>query len=153
VPKVQGSTAGPRGSYASRRLGLAEQYLRSPALEHVERLSKLLLGDTDRLGRVFAPGKAPRRRLEMQGNGGPAGWAYVSNGRSVAVTVDYAVDPGRYDIRLTTPDGTQETLGSMRVYDERGSWTGRSEQTIENGSTIALIDASGHEVCRGTVSV
>ena len=77
MPKVQGSTAGPRGSYASRRLGLAEQYLRSPALEHVERLSELLLGDTDRLGRVFAPGKAPRRRLEMQGNGGK-GSSYVS---------------------------------------------------------------------------
>jgi len=90
--------------------------------------------------------------VAMNGNSGPAGWAYVSNGRAVAVTVDYAVGPGRYDIRLTAPNGTQETLGSMHVSDERGSWTGRSEQTIENGSTIALVDASGHEVCRGTVS-
>jgi anti-sigma factor RsiW len=83
---------------------------------------------------------------------GPAGWAYVTGGRAVAVAVDYGVPSGTYQVRVTAPDGTVETLGAMSVAGGRGSWTGRSDAPIASGSKIALVDATGAEVCRGTVS-
>jgi hypothetical protein len=39
----------------------------------------------------------------------------------------------------------------MTVDAGRGSWTGRSAQKIMNGSTVALVDSAGHEMCHGTV--
>jgi hypothetical protein len=40
----------------------------------------------------------------------------------------------------------------MTIDGNHGSWTGRSNRPITNGSTIALVDASGAAVCRGMVS-
>jgi hypothetical protein len=83
--------------------------------------------------------------------GAPAGWAYVSDGHAVAVNVNYGVASGDYQVRATAPGGTVETLGTMTVDAGRGSWTGRSAQKIMNGSTVALVDSAGHEMCHGTV--
>lgn len=81
----------------------------------------------------------------------PAGWAYVSDGHGVAVTVSYGVAAGGYAVQVKSPDGRAETLGTMTIDDTHGSWTGRSARPITNGSTIALVAADGAAVCRGTV--
>jgi Putative zinc-finger len=81
----------------------------------------------------------------------PAGWAYVSNDHGVAVTMNYGVPSGGYAVRVTSPDGPATTLGTMTIKDNHGSWTGRSARPITSGSTIALVDAAGAAVCRGTV--
>ncbi len=81
-----------------------------------------------------------------------AGWAYVTGGHSVAVTVDYGVSSGRYHVQLTRADGGAQSLGTMTVNGNRGSWTGRSARTITRGSTLALVDAAGRAVCHGTVT-
>jgi len=81
----------------------------------------------------------------------PAGWAFVSGGRGVAVTVDYGVASGGYEVQVKSPDGRAETLGTMTIDDNRGSWTGRSARPITDGATIALVDAAGTAVCHGTV--
>jgi hypothetical protein len=82
----------------------------------------------------------------------PAGWAYVSDGHGVAVTVSYGMTTGSYGVQVKSPDGRAETLGTMTVADNHGSWTGRSPVAITNGSTIALVDATGAAVCHGTVA-
>jgi len=95
--------------------------------------------------------------VAMQGgpNDTPAGWAYVANGHGVAVSISYsvssAVPSGNYDIRVTPRKGTATTIGAMSIDATRGSWTGRSPEALGAGSRIALVDATGHEVCHGTV--
>ena len=39
----------------------------------------------------------------------------------------------------------------MTIDAFKGSWTGRSKAALSAGSRIALVDATGHEVCHGTV--
>jgi anti-sigma factor RsiW len=84
--------------------------------------------------------------------GGPAGWTYVTDHRSVAVSVSYGVESGDYAVQVTSPDGTKQTLGTLKVDGGHGSWTGRSTDAIAKGSTIALVDHGGTEMCQGTVS-
>lgn len=81
----------------------------------------------------------------------PAGWAYVSNGHGVAVSVAYGIPPGRYAVRVEPTRGSTQTIGTMQVEAGRGSWTGHSARALDAGSRIALVDASGNEVCHGTV--
>jgi hypothetical protein len=83
----------------------------------------------------------------------PAGWAYVSAGHGVAVTVNYGMPSGGYAVRVKSPDGSAETLGTMTVEANSGSWTGRSLRRITGGSSISLVDATGVAVCHGTVPV
>jgi hypothetical protein len=81
----------------------------------------------------------------------PAGWAYVSGRHGVAVTVSYGVGSGGYSVQVKSPDGRAETLGTMTIDGNHGSWTGRSTQPITSGSTVALVDATGVAVCHGIV--
>ncbi len=81
----------------------------------------------------------------------PAGWAYVSNGHGVAVTVSYGMASGGYAVQVKSPAGHAETLGTMNVDGNSGSWTGRSRRPIVAGSTISLIDTTGAAICHGTV--
>jgi hypothetical protein len=83
--------------------------------------------------------------------GAPAGWAYVSNGRSVAIAVDYGIESGDYSVAVHPPGGDKMTIGTMTIADYRGSWTGRSDVPLPAGSTISLIDAQGASACHGTV--
>ncbi len=80
-----------------------------------------------------------------------AGWSYVSNGRGVAVSVSYGMPSGAYAVQVKVPGRRAETIGTMHVEDNRGSWTGRSPRPIVAGSTISLIDTSGTALCHGTV--
>jgi hypothetical protein len=90
-------------------------------------------------------------RLVTTGNGDPAGWAYVSGKRSVALAVDYGVSAGSYDIRVHPARGEPVKIGDMTVAENRGSWTGTSTVNIGSGSEISLVDPRGAQVCHGTV--
>jgi hypothetical protein len=95
---------------------------------------------------------APVAVAMVGASGGAAGWAYVTDQRSVAVSVSYGVESGTYRVRVTSPSGTEEVLGALTVDGGHGSWTGSSTHPIASGSTIALIDHGGTEMCHGTVS-
>jgi len=82
----------------------------------------------------------------------PAGWAYVTNGTSVAVAVDYHFPSGRYRVVVVPHGGTSATIDTMTVADGRGSATGRSPVPLPGGSTIELVAAEGNTVCHGTVA-
>ena len=111
-------------------------------------------GDTSSTAATAAATARAPVSVAMEGTSGlgPAGWVYLTGRRSVAVAVDYGVKSGTYDVRVTAPGGAVERLGSMTVEAGRGSWTGRSDAPITKGSTIALVDAAGTEMCSGTVS-
>lgn len=91
--------------------------------------------------------------VKMEGGAvpAPAGWAYVANRHGVAVSVNYGVASGNYRIQVAPPKGTTTTIGTMTIDAFKGSWTGRSKAALSAGSRIALVDATGHEVCHGTV--
>jgi hypothetical protein len=91
--------------------------------------------------------------VAMRGGVGdvPAGWAYVSDHHGVAVSVDYGVAAGSYLVTVTPVHGAATTIGTMDVTGGRGSWTGRSDDPLRSGARVALRDASGAEVCHGTV--
>ena len=81
----------------------------------------------------------------------PAGWAYVTDQHGVAVSVNYGVPPGNYRVQVTPAEGAATSIGTMRIEDNHGSWTGRSKQALAAGARIALVDDTGAEVCHGTV--
>jgi hypothetical protein len=80
-----------------------------------------------------------------------AGWAFVNDHHGVAVSVDYGIPSGTYEVHVTPTRGTSTPIGTMRVTDGRGSWTGQSADPLTAGARIALVDPSGAEVCHGTV--
>jgi hypothetical protein len=82
----------------------------------------------------------------------PAGWAYVTNKRSVAISVDYGVDPGTYNIAVRPPTGSSEKIGTMTIVGGHGSWTGWSSVVLRAGSTISLVDSAGNPACHGIVT-
>jgi putative zinc finger protein len=89
--------------------------------------------------------------MDGTATGAPAGWAYVTGKHVVAVMVSYGAPSGQYQVQATPSGGAPETLGTMTVTDSRGSWTGKSATPITTGSTIALVDATGNQMCHGTV--
>ena len=84
----------------------------------------------------------------------PVGWAYVTNGVSVAVAVDYGigVPDGVYTVRVDPAAGPVHDLGTMTITGGRGSFTGKSPEPLTSGSTISMVDASGTQTCQGTVA-
>jgi hypothetical protein len=82
----------------------------------------------------------------------PAGWAYVTNGVSVAVNVDYGIPDGQYTVRVDPAAGSAHDLGTMTVSGSHGSFTGTSPEPLTSGSTISMVDASGSPTCQGTVA-
>jgi hypothetical protein len=99
-----------------------------------------------------APSTQVAVAMEGQAGNAPVGWAYIANHHGVAVSVSYGIESGRYQIQVHPAKGSGTTIGLMTVDANRGSWTGRSEQALGSGSRIALVDATGHEVCHGTVA-
>jgi hypothetical protein len=97
----------------------------------------------------------PHAPVAVAMRGGPGelagGWAYVSDQHGVAVQVDYNMPSGSYSVTVTPPSGGASSIGTMDVVAGRGSWTGRSPVPLRAGARIALVDASGAEVCHGTV--
>jgi hypothetical protein len=91
--------------------------------------------------------------VSMQGGStqSPVGWAYVTGGHSVAISVDYGLGAGSYTVHATPAGGDSTALGTMQVTGGTGSWTGKSDEHLGAGSRISLVDASGTEVCHGMV--
>jgi hypothetical protein len=92
--------------------------------------------------------------IQMIGEaGGAAGWASLSDGRVVTLSVDYGVPQGTYRVQLasTSTDQTVD-IGAMDI-DARGHgfWTGRSREPVPGANTIVLVDSSGNEACHGTI--
>ena len=83
----------------------------------------------------------------------PAGWAFVSGGHGVAISVAYGIPSGSYAVRVQPMHRKASSIGTMQVDGDRGSWTGRSDDRLGAGARIALVDASGNEVCHGTVPI
>ena len=81
----------------------------------------------------------------------PAGWAYVGGGHGVAISVSYGIPSGTYGVRVQPMQRKASSIGTMQVDAGRGSWTGTSDARLGAGARIALVDASGNEVCHGTV--
>ena len=82
----------------------------------------------------------------------PAGWAYVTNNRSVAIALNYGLAAGRYNIDVQPATGSTRTIGSMAIENDHGSWTGTSPVALRAGSTILLVGADGAPSCHGTVT-
>ncbi len=80
-----------------------------------------------------------------------AGWVWVTDGREVMVTVDYAVAPGRYRVELRPSGAEAVTLGEMTVAGTHASWAGTSPSTIKSGASIAMVGADGVAVCQAAL--
>ncbi len=80
-----------------------------------------------------------------------AGWAFVTGQHGVAIAVDYGVPAGDYVVRVEPAKGAAAGIGTMSIDGNRGSWTGHSERALTTGARIALVDATGTEVCHGSV--
>ena len=63
----------------------------------------------------------------------PPGWAYVTDGQSVAVSVDYGIPDGEYTVRADPAVGAAADLGTMTVTGGRGSFTGKSPEPLTPG--------------------
>lgn len=101
---------------------------------------------------VAAPASTPVAvPMELAAAPVPAGWAYVSDGHGLAVSVNYGMTSGEYAVQVKSPAGRAETIGTMTIDANHGSWTGRSTRPITGGSTISLVDAAGAALCHGTV--
>ena len=103
-------------------------------------------------GSALATAEPVAARMVTDTGGWSAGWAYVTNGTSVAVTINYELGTGRYRIVGTPPDGGSTTMGTIAVVDGQGSWTGHSPVRLESSVTIALVGADGQAWCHGTVT-
>ena len=104
---------------------------------------------------VAAPvvhGVPEEARMVSDSSSKPAGWAYVTNGHSVAVAVGYGVPAGDYDVAVRPQRGRSVTIGTMAIDEDRGSWTGTSTVALGAGSTISLVDKAGKQACHGTLS-
>jgi hypothetical protein len=98
-------------------------------------------------------GSAPVAVAMVDASGAlPAGWAYVTDGQGVAVSVDYGIPDGDYTVRADPAIGPASDLGTMTVTRGKGSFTGKSREPLSRGSSISLVDASGHPTCQGTVA-
>jgi predicted anti-sigma-YlaC factor YlaD len=65
---------------------------------------------------------------------------------ALAVTVDYAVEDGRYDVVLRSRDDST-VLGTMEIADGKGEWSGRVTDTHRSTSSLDLVDRQGTPVC------
>ena len=90
-------------------------------------------------------------QMVSETDGTPAGWVYVSGGRSVALAVSYVVAPGTYGIQVQPSGAAPVMIGDVQVDAYRGSWTGTSTVDIAPGDTVALVSAEGAQVCHGTI--
>jgi hypothetical protein len=97
------------------------------------------------------PSALVQARMVSDSTGAPAGWAYVSGGRSVTLSVDYGLEAGNYAISVRPSRGDPVVIGDMEVTGNRGMWSGTSQVDIGSGSRISLVDHEGSTVCEGRV--
>jgi len=89
----------------------------------------------------------------MRGAGGlRVGRAVSSTGSpaSLAVTVDYAVPDGDYQLEIRPAGAASAPITTMTIADGHGEWNGRVG-LVQTGTEIELVDADGVVVCRATL--
>jgi Putative zinc-finger len=67
---------------------------------------------------------------------------------ALAVSVDYWLPDGSYQLAARDHAGVATPVGSLEVTNGRGTWTG-STSTVEDPAAITLVDQSGNVVCEG----
>jgi hypothetical protein len=109
----------------------------------------LVSGGNARSGQHAALHSAP-----MVGSGGLTVGRVVSTGDDppkLAVSVDYWVADGSYQLAALDTNGTSVPVGNLQVAGGRGTWTGRAA-ALEHPVAVALVDQSGSVVCRGRLA-
>ncbi len=69
----------------------------------------------------------------------------------LAVSVDYWVPDGRYQLSARDPSGASKPVGTLAVSGGRGTWTGRAGG-LSHPVSVELVDQSGHLVCQGRLA-
>jgi len=90
----------------------------------------------------------------MVGSGGLTVGRVVSTGdqpSKLAVSVDYWVADGSYQLKALDRKGTSVQVGTLQVSGGRGTWTGRVSAG-EHAVAVTLVDQSGTVVCRGRLA-
>jgi hypothetical protein len=67
---------------------------------------------------------------------------------TVAVSVDYGVPDGGYQVAARDSAGVSAPVGAVEVADGRGTWTG-STSPVDHPVAVMLLDQSGQVVCEG----
>ena len=70
---------------------------------------------------------------------------------ALAVSVDYWLPDGIYQLAARDRAGAATPVGSLEVTNGRGTWTG-SASAVEDPAAITLVDQSGNVVCEGRLS-
>ena len=89
----------------------------------------------------------------MVGSGGLTVGRVVSTGDEppkLAVSVDYWVADGSYQLTAQDGKGVSVPVGTLDVSGGRGTWTGRA--AVDHPVGVALVDQSGGVVCRGRLA-
>jgi hypothetical protein len=66
----------------------------------------------------------------------------------VGISIDYLLPTGSYAIEAVRADGDNVELGTMKVTDGRGVWSGTVTVPEDGLAVINLVDAAGDEVCQ-----
>ncbi|HEY4398021.1 MAG TPA: hypothetical protein VGO28_10145 [Acidimicrobiia bacterium] len=69
----------------------------------------------------------------------------------LAVSVDYWVPDGRYQLSARDPSGATQPVGTFAVSGGRGTWTGRAAG-LSHPVSVELVDQSGNLVCQGRLA-
>jgi len=94
------------------------------------------------------------RSAPMVGSGNLTVGRVVSTGDrapKLAVSVDYWVPDGRYQLAARDGRGGSEAVGTLEVSGGRGTWTGRAA-ALSHPVAVELVDQSGNVVCRGRLA-
>jgi hypothetical protein len=89
----------------------------------------------------------------MVGSGNLTVGRVVSTGDrapKLAVSVDYRVPDGRYELAARNGSGDSEAVGTLEVSGGRGTWTGRA--ALGRPVAVELVDQSGNVVCQGRLA-
>jgi Putative zinc-finger len=69
----------------------------------------------------------------------------------LAVSVDYWVPDGSYQLTALDGNGDSEPVGTLQVSGGRGTWTGRASP-LDRPVAVALVDQAGNVVCEGRLA-
>lgn len=108
----------------------------------------------DRSGESSTATTSALRSAPMVGAGDVTVGRVVSTGErppKLAVSVDYWVPDGLYQLAALDGNGDSEPVGMLQVAGGRGAWTGRAT-AVGRPVAVELVDQSGNVVCRGQLA-
>jgi predicted anti-sigma-YlaC factor YlaD len=103
---------------------------------------------------VVQAANSPRTVSMIGANAVLAGKLFVfgRDHASVALTIDYAVPDGTYQLEVRHDADPGSHLGAIRVRDGRGSWTGTVSLPASSASSIVLVDRDNRTVCHADLA-